>query len=530
MLTLIAKDFKLLFASTKDKKRRILSYIFTALVFAGIVALETFIFYMILNNIKQFNNAAPAFMAMFLFIIAVLMTIFGVASAKKLFFNKLDMEQLRTHPVSNAQVVASKMIFLFLIHYVSELIFTYPLFVSYGILITKPLFYYYLALFYPIFTFFIEIGVALVFVYPFKLLTDFLKNHIIVQFVASILFFFGFTFVYSRVLDVFIQLVANNQLSTIFNADFVNGLLVAERYFIPTNFLSQILLENNTRNIMPLILISFGVFILGFVVSIISLRNYKNSKLQKEKDIENIEPKIKSIKRALIEKELRILFKDSSYLFSFTGLLIVQPFMAYLVISSINVVFRSGTFSYYLSLLPNFIPLIDILLVMLFSVIINQGANNYISMEDANIKLMKTIPVNLFTQLFIKVSIPLGCSIVSLFATILVLLFTGVVSIMTAVSGFILTVLLLFICSIISLLEELKIKRNSPRNSFLSNLYSYLLPIVYFISSVILSYFTVSIYLVYLIGLGLIVLLSFPYFINFKKKVANLFLELEMVN
>ena len=117
MLTLIAKDFKLLFASTKDKKRRILSYIFTALVFVGIVALETFIFYMILNNIKQFNHAAPAFMTMFLFIIAVLMTIFSVASAKKLFFNKLDMEQLRTHPVSNAQVVASKMIFLFLIHY-----------------------------------------------------------------------------------------------------------------------------------------------------------------------------------------------------------------------------------------------------------------------------------------------------------------------------------------------------------------------------------------------------------------------------
>ena len=44
MLTLIAKDFKLLFASTKDKKRKILSYVFTALVFGGIIALETFIF------------------------------------------------------------------------------------------------------------------------------------------------------------------------------------------------------------------------------------------------------------------------------------------------------------------------------------------------------------------------------------------------------------------------------------------------------------------------------------------------------
>ena len=55
---------------------------------------------------------------------------------------------------------------------------------------------------------------------------------------------------------------------------------------------------------------------------------------------------------------------------------------------------------------------------MLFTLIINQGANNYISMENKNVRLMKTIPVNLYKQLFIKVIIPFILSSASLFVSI----------------------------------------------------------------------------------------------------------------
>ena len=50
-----------------------------------------------------------------LFIVSLLMIVFAIIQAKKLFFNKLDMEQLTVHPVSNSQVITSKLIFLFLI-------------------------------------------------------------------------------------------------------------------------------------------------------------------------------------------------------------------------------------------------------------------------------------------------------------------------------------------------------------------------------------------------------------------------------
>ena len=89
-------------------------------------------------------------------------------------------------------------------------------------------------------------------------------------------------------------------------------------------------------------------------------------------------------------KELVLLFKDSNNIFSYAGLLIVQPFLLYLVVSALNGVFSSGTFAYYLIALPYFLPVLDIVLIMLFTVIINSGANNYISKQ----KILKLITEN----------------------------------------------------------------------------------------------------------------------------------------
>ena len=136
-------------------------------------------------------------------------------------------------------------------------------------------------------------------------------------------------------------------------------------------------------------------------------------------------------KKALIKKELILLAKNPSYTFSFTGLLIIQPFLALLVIQSLNIIFTTGIFAYYISVVPNFIPLMDILLLMLFTLIISQGASQYISMEEKNIKVIKTIPVKVETQLAIKVFIPLILSEISFIVTLFVLLIGKEISIIT---------------------------------------------------------------------------------------------------
>ena len=530
MLNLLAKDFKLIFAKKEDIKKQIISSVFMVIVFAALIAIETFIFKLVLDKIKDYYQAPISFLTLFLFIVSVLMMIFAIIQARKLFFNKLDMEQLNVHPVSNGQIIASKLIFLFMLQYVTSLMFTYPLFISYAITFYKLHDFYFLALFYPLLSAVFEIGVALIFVYPVKLIGDWLKKHLIIQFVFAMVIIFVLAFMYSQVLNVFINLVANNSINTIFSTEFIDNLAKIKQFFIPTYYLADIFIFENMGIIIPYLLIAIGVFLLGLTISVSSFKYFKNSvhaneKINKEKEI-----KITTMNKALIKKEIILLFKDSGYILSFTGLLVVQPFLAYLVINALNTIFQSGAFAYYITLLPNFVPLIDILLIMMFTLIINQGANNYISMENKNVRLMKTIPVNLYKQLLFKVMIPFILSSASLLITILVLAIGQVISITTAIFGFILSIILLAIFEIVSLFEELKVKRNRPRSSTISSLYSYLLPLIYFAVALLLSYNNVHVILVYVIALAAIALTSLPYVIKIKERIARLFLELEMVN
>ena len=530
MLTLLAKDFKLIFARKDSLKKTILSLIFSALAIIAVIAIETYVFTVIMDKLKSFYQAPISFLTLFLFIISVLMMIFGLIHCRKLFFNKADMEQLNTHPISNGQIIVSKLIFLFILHFFTSLMFTYPLFLSYGMIFYKPKSFYFITFFYPLLSFFFEVGIALLFVYPVKLLADWLKKHLLVQFILAVALIFGFTFIYSEVLSVFINLVASNQLTSIFSTEFIELLSSLKKYMIPTHFLVEMLLNGTRSMLVPFVSISAGVFSLGFIVAAGSFHYFKNSVSSHSSSKKEHRFKIVGVKQALIKKEFTLLFKDSGYILSFTGLLVVQPFLAYLVIDALNTIFRSGTFAYYITLLPNFVALIDTLLVMLFSLIIASGASNYISMEGKNVRLMKTIPVSLFTQIIIKVGIPFALSAISLFATNLTLCLTGVMSITNSLFSFLLTLLLLVIFSIVSLFEEMKVGRNKPRNYFQSSLYSYLLPVVYFAATLIMSYNKVSIILVYAFGVAAILLVSIPYVFKLKKKVAKLFIDLEMVN
>lgn len=531
MLTLLAKDFKLIFAGNGSLRKKILSYLFGFLVIGGVVAIETVIFASILTKISSTKNAPVAFMTLFLFIISVLMIVMGVINAKKLFFNEKDIEQLTKYPVSNEQIILSKLIFLALLQYVTSFVFTFPIFVSYGVIFQKDIFFYYQAVFYPVLTFVFECGIILLLVYPFKVITDFLKKHLLVQFIVGVVLIAGFSMIYGKVLNLFIQIVASNNLNYILSTEVINSLIKLRDYFIPVNFLTDIFLVGRNTQFLPYLLISIGILSLGLIVSISAFNYFRNmvisdnGKPNKERQI-----KIVSINKALFKKELILLFKDSNYLLSFTGLLVVQPFLAYLVINSLNTVFTSGKFSYYVSILPNFIPLLDILLIMLFTLIINQGANSYIQMEDKNIRLMKSIPVSPFRQLGIKAIIPFTLSSISLIVSIIVLMISHILTFRTGCFAIILSLIVLFVFDLVSLYEELNIRRNKPRSMIVSTIYSYLLPILYFVVTVVASYFGANIFVVYGLGALVFILLGIPYLINFKSRVKRLFMDLELVN
>jgi predicted PurR-regulated permease PerM len=74
--------------------------------------------------------------------------------------------------------------------------------------------------FYPAVSFFFEIGVALIFVYPVWYFMQFLKKHVILEFTVATAILFVFAWLYSVVLEVFVSMVASGELSSVFSAFF----------------------------------------------------------------------------------------------------------------------------------------------------------------------------------------------------------------------------------------------------------------------------------------------------------------------
>ena len=143
---------------------------------------------------------------------------------------------------------------------------------------------------------------------------------------------------------------------------------------------------------------------------------------------------------------------------------------------------------------------------------------------------MKIIPVDPVLQLMIKVMIPFSMSVVSLLLTVFVLLFTKTLTFVPFIFEFLLALLLLFIFTVISLKEELSIRHHKPRSTFMSSLYSYVLPIAYFGLSILLAYFKLPLVVTFILGIVLIIGLGIYHVLYLKKNMCSLFMDLDVEN
>lgn len=530
MLTLLVKDFKLLFHSEKKLSNRIISLLISILFIGAFVAIEVFLFTTILKKIGTFHQAQNAFTSLFLFIISLLLIVSNLLNANKLFFNEKDIEQLSTRPIGNTDIILSKLFFMFLTHYFTSLIFTYPIFVSYGIIGAKTIKFYYLGLFYPVITFFFIGGVALLLVYPFWLLKKYLHKHYVLRFIASTILMLGVTLLYSKVLNLFIKIVAGGNINSLFTTDSINKIINLQKYQVPINFLTEVFVEGKMRYLFPYLGIGGGIFILGLSVSIFAFNYVRNISLTINVKVKPYPYKVKTVNQALIKKELIMFVKNSSYMTTFTSLLIVEPLLAYLVLKALTTIFRSGVFAYYISMVPTFLDALTILVMMLFSLIISQGASNYIQMETKTIKIVKTIPISTIHQIVVKVLIPLVLSTIAMVISNLVLLISGVISFKTFIIGSIFTLIMLVIYNLIALIEELSIRHHKARSSFLSTAMLYFLSLLMFVIVILSSYLNLNILLAYLIVFVIYMGCLIPLVIYLKRNVNDMFLELDVVN
>lgn len=298
---------------------------------------------------------------------------------------------------------------------------------------------------------------------------------------------------------MFTDLVVNNSIALIFTSERIESLIRFRTYALPVNFLMDIFVQKSGKAFLIYLLIGGGIFCLGLTITVFAY-NYVRSINFTSKSRNRRKIKILDVTKSLIKKELTLIFRDSDYIFSFTGLLVVQPFLLTLVLKAMNAVFSGGTIRYYTAFLPAFVPCVDIFFIMIFSTTIAQGANSYISMEKQTVKNMKTVPVDYKTQLIVKVALPMTLSVTSLVISLAALTAAGVIGWVVLPFALICALVSLSAFDMASLVEELSIRHGKKRKNGFSTACSYGYPAAVAITGSLLSFAGLNVYLSLLVA------------------------------
>ncbi len=525
-MTLLGKNFKLLFGFEKDKKERRENLLFRVLFVALALTLEIFLFRGVLSKVTSFEGASNSFLILFLFAISIFLFVLSLLASEKLLFQKQDRKVLSTLPIRKEEIVFSDVLFLLLLQVAYDALTAYPLLLTFGVLTHKLPFFYFQSLFYSLFAALTEVGAALLLTIPYHQIKTWLRRIPWLGFLFSLALLFLLSFLYSSVLHLFLELVNQNELITLFSTDSLAKLSSITSSFYPTSFFLRFLLYNEGWSFVFSLLLSLVIFFLGVLFASLSYRITAEETPAKRKTIRAKKP-LKPWE-ALWRKECSLLFLSSENFFSFSGLLFVAPFFSYLLLKAMNSVFRSGLVSYYTALFPTFFESLDLCLLLLIYVTLLSGGDNYIGIEKGSLKIMKILPLSPSLQLWIKLAIPYLSCLISLLVTIIVLTSTKELGPLTGVLSFFTGAFFLAISSLASLREELKRKPEQERNRLLSSLYDWVLPILLFFLSLLLSFYHVPLYGIVLLSSGVLLLSSLPFLIHFRKRIRNLFLKMEV--
>ena len=189
----------------------------------------------VLNKIKVYEYAEQSFMSFALFVISVILMLSFTIRANKLFFNKNDIELTSKFPLKNRDIIISKLIFLFGNYFIVCFLFTYPLFVAYGIITKASIGFYFVTMLYPIITFFFDMGISLILLCPYTIIKNQLKNRFVIKFICYLVILAIATYLYSKVLTVYVNLVVGGDVLTLFTQDMINKFKAAMVFELPAS-------------------------------------------------------------------------------------------------------------------------------------------------------------------------------------------------------------------------------------------------------------------------------------------------------
>ena len=540
IVELLHKEYKENFINNIKKTSNLKTFfsLLIKLIFISLfIALEVYIYFALDKKLMLFSEYGSLdFLILFLVILLIGSVFTSLNKVRNVFYKRKDSEVLLHLPVNNEEIIFSKIIFTYLYSVLINFVISVPLLFSYGVSrgIEDNIYpaFYVLSILYPLLISIFSSGLTLILLPLYNNIYNFLKNKALLQVILGSLLVICLCFIYQYVLDLFINLINDSKVDSIVSMDFINNLHNVTPYLFPVSGLVNVAIKRiNAFNYLAIALgISLGIILIGFIISSLSYTKFLKNEISSNKKIEPKKiTKLTSLTKTLLKKEFILIFRNSNYVFSYTSLLIMQPFLAFVVISSLNGILYENM-EMLLIYFPELINGLNILLLLLFSSIISSASLDSYSREDKNLMIVKYLPISPLKQSYIKLIMPLIFSSASLLITNLILISFKEISLnaflVATILGLLLQVSLVFNGLYIDL-----IKLNSDLKgniSFLSTLISVVLPLVIFLIHFIMSYFRLSSALIYIIEVILMLSITIISIVPFKKMVNKYFIKMRI--
>lgn len=537
-LELLRKEF---IERKNDEKQSVamfvVSILLRVLLIAGFIAIECFIALTLDKKIVKYSSYGSFdFLVLFLFLMMALSILFTMVKARGVIFNHKDSTVTLPLPIAPSTQVFSKVVYLYIESVLLGWVTSTPLLICYGASRHYIPYYYIFSGLYPLLISIFSVGISLLFALVYQQIYKLIKKSDIAQFIVASVLVVTLCYLYQFVLNLFLTALNDSSIGGVFSSDFVNGLHKARNYFLPVYHLMDAVIEktNTKAGILIFLGASFLSLIMGVgITSIVYFHEIKIGSRSESKEKKGKPMRLTTPFKALVRKEMDLLFKDEANLFSYTSLLILCPFLTFAVISSLNSIIYDNL-RFYASYFPELVSGINLTLILLFSGVINASASMSMTREGKALIVVKYLPISPLKQILAKIIIPISFSFISLLITEIVLISTGIITVPVFLSSLFIGIVLLVFSNIFGVYSDMHDKEGDNRKlklSVINELVPLVLPFILFGLFFVLSLYTkVPSWGLYVIAsLFSFVVLS-PSVINLKKRLQKTFVKMEVSN
>lgn len=415
---LLKKQAKETFSGFKDKKFDYLGLILKIAIYICFTATFVFMFVRfsgVYLDIKLYGvqdiSARAYEMLTVLYEVVFLLTVIGaVGQINHTLFHNDENMLFSAMPINGSTLFLSRLISIYLKQLIVSIIFVFTVNISLAPSIHAGAWYYVATLLTTVFWPFLSISVASLIVLPMRKVLEFFKNRFVLSFVCvTVMLAGGFT-AYYFVLNAVKQILLKDDLRYFFTEKVMNSIAEGVSFTVPARFVAGFVLGRDTL-VNGLISLAIALVCAGFAVLMIKLlfRKAMQSKTQGRSDFARKKkafPKRRSPFTALIKKEFIIVFRTSSYMFSYFSVALIMPLMVFFCLSlGDNMVKTLVGVDTSLEL--------ALILTMLFGAITNTFCATNISRDGMMFYCVKAMPVSAKQVVFSKIALCLFTTVLS---------------------------------------------------------------------------------------------------------------------